>query len=62
MGLDQPVTLCIDDCHDVDLTSDDTWFKTTTDFIVLYFYYFSYILRAIAGFKLVLFICDKYLV
>ncbi|KAK7829305.1 actin-related protein 8 [Quercus suber] len=28
MGLHQAVALCMDHCHDAELTSDDSWFKT----------------------------------
>jgi hypothetical protein len=28
MGLHQAVALCMHHCHDAELTSDDSWFKT----------------------------------
>ncbi|MFS7963805.1 putative Actin family, ATPase, nucleotide binding domain-containing protein [Helianthus anomalus] len=28
MGLHQAVALCIDHCHDAELTADESWFKT----------------------------------
>lgn len=28
MGLHQAVALCMDHCHDAELTADDNWYKT----------------------------------